>query len=81
KRLTPVFGPRLTHGLVWEEGSLDLGTRTPPVGESVHTGLPEGDGERLLRQLIDDSVNLFSELELNRRRMDEGKSPFNLLWP
>jgi 2,3-bisphosphoglycerate-independent phosphoglycerate mutase len=81
KRLIPVFGHRLTHGLVWEEGSLDLGTSSPVEGSPVYAHLPEGDGEPLLRQLIDDSVNLFSELELNRRRVDEGKAPFNLLWP
>jgi len=81
KRLTPVFSTRLTHGLVWEEGSIDLGTSAPTEGEPVQGHLPEGDGEPLLRQFIDDSVNLFSELESNRRRVDEGKAPFNLLWP
>ena len=43
--------------------------------------LPQGVGENDIRRLIDDSVNLLGECELNRRRLDEGKPPINLLWP
>ncbi|MES1227856.1 MAG: hypothetical protein ABUL72_04240, partial [Armatimonadota bacterium] len=47
KRLTALFGDRFIHGLVWEQGSLDLGC-TPSseaVCLGVHTILPQGDGE------------------------------------
>ena len=43
--------------------------------------LPEGEGEPILRRYIDDSINLLSELEFNRRRVGEGLPPFNVLWP
>lgn len=34
-----------------------------------------------LRRFVDDSINVLSENEINRRRADEGLSPANLLWP
>lgn len=82
-KLTFVKGHDLEHGLVWEEGSVDVQTRSPEeaLGQPIQACLPEGDGELKLRRFIDDSVNLLSELELNRRRIDEGHSPINLLWP
>lgn len=83
KEFIPVFGEQLTHGLVWENGSLDLGATIPAevLGKSYGVGLPEGDGERKLRQLIDDSLNLFDGLEFNRIRAEEGHPKANLLWP
>lgn len=81
-RLTIVWGEDRDHGLVWEDGSLELGT-TPPAEPLQPYGrfLPQGDGEPILRRFIDDSVNLLSELELNIRRVDEGLPALNCLWP
>jgi len=82
-RLTVLLGEQTDHALVWEKGSLDLGT-TPPsevAGQPIHQHLPEGDGETLLRRFIDDSVNLLDGLELNRRREGDGLPKLNLLWP
>lgn len=81
--LTFVLGDDRDHGLVWEDGSIDLGTVSPvdAEGKAVGEVLPEGDGEPMLRRYIDDSVNLLSGLELNRRRQGEGLPPFNVLWP
>lgn len=69
--------------LVWEPGSLELGT-TPPTdlkGRSWKEILPEGDGETTLRRFIDDSVNLLHEQEFNLRRREEGLDPIDVLWP
>lgn len=81
--LTIVKGEQLDHGLVWEKGSLDL--KTISAAESVEkhykSVLPEGEGERQLRQLIEDSVNLLDTLELNQKRRDKGLKPINILWP
>ncbi len=81
--VSPLWWESLEHGLVWEGGSLDLGVMAPSqiVGHPVSPFLPDGDGDRILRQLIDDSVNLLSELEMNRIRVEEGRLPLNLLWP
>ncbi|QYK54110.1 MAG: hypothetical protein KF824_04240 [Fimbriimonadaceae bacterium] len=83
KDLTPVFGELTTHGLVWENGSLELGVTAPNdiFGKVYGYGLPEGDGELKLRQLIDDSLNLLDGLEFNRIREGEGLAKANLLWP
>lgn len=81
--LTLVEGFGTNHGLVWEGGSLDLGT-TPPDeadGASYRSALPQGDGEPILRRFIDDSVNLLGDLELNRIRQDDELPPLNCLWP
>lgn len=81
KKLTIVTGEKSDHGLVWEEGSLELGTISPDGATEWRKHLPEGDGEGLLRQFIDDSVNLLSEHQVNRERLEEGLPPLNLLWP
>lgn len=82
RKLTLLPGTGLDHGLVWERRA-ELGTFPPSEATRglLRQYLPAGDGEVELRRLIDDSINLLSELELNRRRVDEGLSPFNLLWP
>jgi hypothetical protein len=83
KKLTIVEGEGYEHGLVWEDGSLDLGTvsKGGVEGKPLTGLLPEGDGEPLLRRLIDDSINLLSSLPLNRERAEEGLPMLNLLWP
>lgn len=82
KTLTLLAGDGSDHGLVWE-GLGDLGTTSAAeaVGKPMRGYRPEGDAENLLRRLIDDSVNLLEELDLNIRRRDEGHLPLNLLWP
>ncbi len=83
KRAIPVTGPAGPFGLVWEDGSIDLHCSRPQdcEGKLMREVLPEGDGESLLRTWIDDSVNLLSELELNRRRLGEGQPQLNVAWP
>ena len=81
--LKSVWGWGTDHALVWERGSIELGTvpYADVVGKSVVGSLPEGDGESILRRYIDDSVNLLQDIELNRRRNGEGLQPWNILWP
>ncbi len=81
--LTLVEGQGASHGLVWERGSLDLGTTSPDraEGQTYRSVLPQGDGEPALRRFIDDSVNLLGDLELNHRRLDDELPPLNCLWP
>jgi 2,3-bisphosphoglycerate-independent phosphoglycerate mutase len=83
RQLTVVGGEGVDHGLVWENGSVDLHTFRPDEaeGQPFRPHLPEGDGEPLLRRLIDDSINLLSGLPFNEERLDQGLQPINLLWP
>ncbi len=70
-------------GLVWEEGSLDtaLVPFEEAIGRPFVSCLPEGDGEVILRRFVDDSVNILEAMDFNKRRLDEGLEPLNLLWP
>jgi hypothetical protein len=83
KELKILPGARGLHGLTWEHGSLDLATYPPDdvLGKPLAAHLPEGDGEAKLRRLIDDSINLLTDLEANRELRDSGMPPCNVLWP
>ncbi len=80
--LTIVASSGLDHGLVWEAlGEMETAPVGTLLGEPLRGHYPVGDGEPMLRRFIDDSVNLLSDLQFNRRRIDEGQTPLNLLWP
>lgn len=83
KRMTLLAGHEADHGLVWEDGPPEMRLRAwkEALGSPLAQVRPEGDGEDVMRALIDDSVNLLGGLELNRRRAGEGLPPLNLLWP
>ena len=82
-KLKLIVGREMEHALVWEDGSTDLSCKEPSVAieQGLRRALPEGDGETMLRRFLDDSVNLLSELEVNKVRVDEGLNPINLIWP
>lgn len=88
--LRPLSTPRLTLAavrghcaLAWHQGSLDLGVSSPAqaAGKPWQAALPQGDGEPMFRRLIDDSINILMEHEINRRRVDEGHAPWLVIWP
>ncbi len=68
--------------LIWQDGSVDVGTKPPHniMGQLIVPNLPKGDNEDLLRQLMWDSYAILSEQEINRRRVDAGKNPANMIW-
>lgn len=76
-------GVQYRHILRWTNGSLDLKT-TPPhdiQGQKLSDFLPTGEGDAALRSLIFDSLDLFDNHPINRRRRSEGLMPANTLWP
>jgi hypothetical protein len=82
-KLTILEGQERDHALVIEDGSPEGACLRPEQadGQPLVTYWPQGEDERILRRLIDDSVNLLSEQEFNIRRIDEGLQPVNILWP
>lgn len=82
RTLTIVRGEGADHGLVWE-GLGDVGAHSPGAasGKPYREVLLEGDNEVAFRRMIDDSVNILSELEFNAERIDQGLQPINLIWP
>lgn len=82
RALTFCKGEADRHALVWESRGRVIVSAIPAIlGKSLSTVMPEGDGDKLLRRYIEDSVDLFSELEFNRRRAEEGRPKINLFWP
>lgn len=81
RRLTFLNGPSMMHGLVWEDGSVDLGTTPPERALDYRSALPQGDGEPMLRRWIDDSINMLREATFNRQRAEEGIERIEVLWP
>ena len=76
-------GVQYRHILRWTDGSLDLQT-TPPhdiQGKPMAPYLPTGEGDAALRSLVFDSLELFDNHPVNRRRRSEGLMPANTLWP
>jgi 2,3-bisphosphoglycerate-independent phosphoglycerate mutase len=81
RTLTLLRGEGVDHALVWE-GRGEFETHAPVAdGLNLREHLPQGDAELPLRRMIDDSVNLLQDLELNQRRLDEGLAPINIAWP
>jgi len=71
------------HLLVWRDGPGEMRT-TPPhdiMGQPIEKYLPEGDSAEALRQLIYDSHEILSRLDINRELRDQGKNPANMIWP
>lgn len=83
KSLIAVPGRGQDHGLVWENGSIDLETvpASDLIAGSLVSALPQGDGEFKLRRFIDDSINLLGDQEFNLIRQEEGLPPLNMFWP
>ena len=80
-KMSFVEGPLDAHGLVLEDGSIELGTTEPDDVGDYRASLPEGDGETVLRRWIDDGINLLREAEFNRIREAEGIEMIDTLWP
>lgn len=70
------------HGMRWRQGPTEI-LCTPPhemVGERLRDHYPQGEGERTLIQLMEDSYELLSVHPINRKREDAGKHPANMIW-
>ena len=82
RALTFCKGEGKRHALVWESRGEAIVSAVPAIlGKELSAVMPEGDGDKLLRRYIEDSVDLLSELEFNRRRAEEGRPKINLFWP
>jgi 2,3-bisphosphoglycerate-independent phosphoglycerate mutase len=69
--------------MVWREAPPEVRCRDPQevTGEPLRPNLPEGDRAERLHQLTWDSYELLQEHPINRRRVDEGRAPANMVWP
>lgn len=82
-RLVWIEGEQPHNALVWLDGPIDFST-TPvehAFGHGYQTKWPTGDGERTLRLFIEDAHDLLTSLDFNRRRLDAGIAPVDVVWP
>lgn len=69
--------------MIWEEGPLGARCKAPHniLDQPLEENMPVDEGEKRLRQLIWDSLDLLDNHELNRRAREEGRLPANAIWP
>jgi len=78
------FSPGVSyrHLMVWSEGKHRV-TLTPPqdiAGKPVGEFLPKGDGDIVLRALMDEALAILRDHPVNQDRIKEGKPPANGIW-
>ena len=76
-------GVSYRHCLIWDHGTLDIGTLTPPhdiTGRKItdHLGVNQ-NGEKLL-DMMKRSYELLKDHPVNIRRIKRGQRPANSLW-
>ncbi len=75
-------GVSYRHLMVWDGGSHKTQC-TPPhdiTGKKVMEYLPKGDGDEVLKDLMQASIGILVSHPVNRDRIAEGKPPANCLW-
>ncbi len=75
-------GVSYRHLMVWPGGHDALET-TPPHdlhGKKITEFMPKGEGAEFLLELMEMSREIFPGHMVNRKRMEEGRSPGNAVW-
>lgn len=70
------------HLMKWSYGPENV-VCIPPhdiIGEEIKKFLPKGDGEKILRNLIFNSIEILDKHEINKKRIDKGLNPANMIW-
>jgi 2,3-bisphosphoglycerate-independent phosphoglycerate mutase len=76
-------GVSYRHLLIHKGGSESLKC-TPPhdiTGRRYEEYLPTGEGEEIIRELMERSMSILSDHPVNRKRIAAGKNPGNMIWP
>lgn len=76
-------GVAYRHCLVWKNGTLDLGTMTPPhdiSGRVIGEYLSKSKNAQELIAMMKKSYDFLMEHPVNKRRIAEGKRPANSIW-
>lgn len=76
-------GVSYRHCLIWDKGTLDVGTLTPPhdiTGRKIteYLGVNE-NGEKLL-DMMKRSYDLLKDHPVNKKRIEKGLRPANSIW-
>lgn len=75
-------GVSYRHLMVWAEGK-HRAALTPPhdiTGKPVGEFLPKGEGDKVLRALMEAALPILRDHRINLERMEAGKPPANGIW-
>ena len=76
------IGVQYRHLLIWENGPSDL-LCVPPheiSDKHIDSFLPKGKYKEQLIKIMEDSKNILANHPVNKRRIEEGKSPATQIW-
>lgn len=76
-------GVSYRHCLVWDCGTTDLGSMTPPhdiSGQVVGEYLSKSENARPLIKMMKESYEFLKDHPVNKKRASEGKRPANSIW-
>lgn len=76
-------GVSYRHCLIWNKGTLDIGTLTPPhdiTGKPIKEYIPTHSNAAKLYELMVKSYDLLKDHPVNIARMEKGLRPANSIW-
>lgn len=76
-------GVSYRHCLIWDNGTLDVGTLTPPhdiTGKPIKGHLPEHPNAKKLYDMMVKSYDLLKDHPINKARIAKGLRPANSMW-
>ncbi len=76
-------GVSYRHCLIWDNGTTDVGTLTPPhdiTGKPIKEYIPQHPNAEKLYDLMKKSYDLLKDHPLNLERIKNGKRPANSIW-
>ncbi len=75
-------GVSYRHLMVWKNGK-DKIECTPPhdiQDRDIQDYLPRGEGDGVINELMEESVDILTSHPLNKSRLEQGKRPANSIW-
>ncbi len=76
-------GVSYRHCLIWNNGTMDVGTLTPPhdiTGKPIKEHLPSHPNVKKLYEMMKRSYDLLKDHPLNKEREARGERPANSMW-
>lgn len=76
-------GVSYRHCLIWNNGTLDIGTLTPPhdiTGKPIKGYIPSHPNAQKLYDLMKKSYDLLKDHPVNKTRVEKGLRPANSIW-
>lgn len=76
-------GVSYRHCLIWNNGTMDVGTLTPPhdiTGKPIKEYIPSHENAKKLYDMMVKSYDLLKDHPVNKARIAKGKRPANSMW-